>query len=910
EVCNIIRFRGQVVKPVLQTDFLKGFFLSADRDWTTYRRNYFSLAASFILDAPGIEFYKQGDVTTQKSQQETIISGFMLKMTAEVINGWPVEIIQHTPKRDMGPELVPALYPVIPLAALGHDQKAQSRTVQWDRVQFKSATANNGKRRAQQQYYRVIIELLASTNGDDEMSARSCIARRKSAPLVVRGRSPSHYHNQGPHSGSLGHVDHKHLAPPLYSHRTENGLWSNQQYPTLPPHLNIQMQQSALLQRNELRETTMPIVQYPLNTSQAHPMSPMDQSSKSPQSAQAQNCESQTTIAIPLVNDSENNLNVMDASAYGADATPSESVINDGSSISSHDTQKDFSSTMDTLSTASSIEYPARTLDFVAEFVRMRGIEKLCMDCFLVSTPERCERNFRRVLRSFGTRLGSESNGEVERRAARIFRKHSGAIASRITAICRAKSTATRSLPLASIEPYSEFSMSRYLAEHDATDSEPSSVLLGLTEILPTSEIDSDEEHSVIGTTNDDITQDAQHGGTPLSVYLDFLRSSEAIEDLREELLDFRIAIENTKHREPERPRQYVDPSMQIEAVPVASRSKIVYPFWQRLKDRFQERFRPSLRPGYRRLTWRCDCGKLLHADLDDTDSEAVDALAYSLRNPTTCSNQPVPTVNPRSTNLAPSLPVSGRSSSKQPFPSTDSNGATLDTPDSSMVAVATPAPPDKYLAICISTKRIYKTLIELDVTNLASDASLFAAMKREYQAARGYKAHFASLFKPISVEFVHFSLWNIRHGLVSICDRPECVPPPSAHEYEFKPKPLLPLPPMPPEIFIHYLEHGDGDLLPTRCDWLPRLPKRLDGRMIDKTDGPYYGWGIYIKEGPNRDTIFWLVILTVMGSVVLSICWSALRKDVQGGSGLGTLVLTLPTVVMGAFVFRFTNHD
>lgn len=114
----------------------------------------------------------------------------------------------------------------------------------------------------------------------------------------------------------------------------------------------------------------------------------------------------------------------------------------------------------------------------------------------------------------------------------------------------------------------------------------------------------------------------------------------------------------------------------------------------------------------------------------------------------------------------------------------------------------------------------------------------------------------------------------------------------------------------MPPEIFIHYLEHGDGDLLPTRCDWLPRLPKRLDGRMIDKNDGPCYGWGIYIKEGPNRDTIFWLVIVTVLGSVILSICWSALQKDVQGGSGLGTLVMTLPTVVMGAFVFRFTNHN
>jgi hypothetical protein len=122
-------------------------------------------------------------------------------------------------------------------------------------------------------------------------------------------------------------------------------------------------------------------------------------------------------------------------------------------------------------------------------------------------------------------------------------------------------------------------------------------------------------------------------------------------------------------------------------------------------------------------------------------------------------------------------------------------------------------------------------------------------------------------------------------------------------------PKPLKPLPPMPPEIFIHYLEHGEADLNPIRCDWLPRLPKRLDGRMIDK-NYPTYGWGIFIKEGPNRDVIFWIIISTVFSSVVLSICWSARRHDVQGGSGLGTLVLTLPTVVMAAFIFRFTNHD
>lgn len=113
----------------------------------------------------------------------------------------------------------------------------------------------------------------------------------------------------------------------------------------------------------------------------------------------------------------------------------------------------------------------------------------------------------------------------------------------------------------------------------------------------------------------------------------------------------------------------------------------------------------------------------------------------------------------------------------------------------------------------------------------------------------------------------------------------------------------------MPSETFIHYLGHEDGDMNPAQCFWLPRIPKRIDGRMIDKPC-PIYGYGIYIKEGPNRDVIFWVLMVTIGSSVILSICWSALKRDVQGGSGLGTLVLTLPSVVMAAFFFRFANVD
>jgi hypothetical protein len=108
----------------------------------------------------------------------------------------------------------------------------------------------------------------------------------------------------------------------------------------------------------------------------------------------------------------------------------------------------------------------------------------------------------------------------------------------------------------------------------------------------------------------------------------------------------------------------------------------------------------------------------------------------------------------------------------------------------------------------------------------------------------------------------------------------------------------------MPPEIFIHYLEHGDDDLHPSRYVWLPRLPMRLNSRVIDGIE-PAYGWGIHVIEGPNREVIFWIVMATILASVVASVLWSSLQSDIQGGTGLGALIVALPPAILAAFVFR-----
>ena len=61
--------------------------------------------------------------------------------------------------------------------------------VSWKRLQFKHATANNGRRKGLQQHYVVQINLLARVKGTELVK----IAEIQSGPVIVRGRSPRNF---------------------------------------------------------------------------------------------------------------------------------------------------------------------------------------------------------------------------------------------------------------------------------------------------------------------------------------------------------------------------------------------------------------------------------------------------------------------------------------------------------------------------------------------------------------------------------------------------------------------------------------------------------------------------------------------------------------------------------------------
>jgi hypothetical protein len=65
--------------------------------------------------------------------------------------------------------------------------------VSWKRLQFKHATANNGRRKGLQQHYVVQINLLGRTKGAGAGGEVIKIAEIQSGPVIVRGRSPRNF---------------------------------------------------------------------------------------------------------------------------------------------------------------------------------------------------------------------------------------------------------------------------------------------------------------------------------------------------------------------------------------------------------------------------------------------------------------------------------------------------------------------------------------------------------------------------------------------------------------------------------------------------------------------------------------------------------------------------------------------
>lgn len=212
---------------------LHGMFFLAESPWTTspadnappqqgaeltcYRRNLFQITGSITL--PRSMRY----IMTDQGDRIPILAQELTVSATESVEGNPVKIISvpwKTPAANSNngssnppppapvvdenpPPKVEKEPPPIPLDIMaGQDLDTDYATfpIAWKRLQFRVATANNGRRKELQQHFVVRLKVVATLS----TGAKIPISEIHSAPVIVRGRSPRNFQSRKdlPLSGS------------------------------------------------------------------------------------------------------------------------------------------------------------------------------------------------------------------------------------------------------------------------------------------------------------------------------------------------------------------------------------------------------------------------------------------------------------------------------------------------------------------------------------------------------------------------------------------------------------------------------------------------------------------------------------------------------------------------------------
>ncbi|KAI7777938.1 NDT80/PhoG like DNA-binding family protein [Diaporthe eres] len=160
---------------------------------TCYRRNLFQVSGSLITPRGQLSVITETGETAPVSSTEVTISSI------ESVDGHPVRLIvipwktppPNSPEVTQAPDQEPASLPLIPFQDDGSDADGEYAVypIGWRRLQFRIATANNGRRKELQQHFVVHLKVMGTlANG-----TKVVLTEAATAPIVVRGRSPRNF---------------------------------------------------------------------------------------------------------------------------------------------------------------------------------------------------------------------------------------------------------------------------------------------------------------------------------------------------------------------------------------------------------------------------------------------------------------------------------------------------------------------------------------------------------------------------------------------------------------------------------------------------------------------------------------------------------------------------------------------
>ncbi|KAF4447192.1 HET-like protein [Fusarium austroafricanum] len=336
---------------------------------------------------------------------------------------------------------------------------------------------------------------------------------------------------------------------------------------------------------------------------------------------------------------------------------------------------------------------------------------------------------------------------------------------------------------------------------------------------------------------------------------------------------------------------------------------------------------------GYRRLSWTCSCGHSLAGNFSNSDPTALEALENRLRR---LSNSDAQESSDQASE--PSAPVSHAtqavSSSTSPefsrLPSRREEHMASENIQVSSRRNVRPSDTSqrpripKFLELCVAVGRHSVRLGEINISSVTTDGQLFTKIWESYCEIR--TSSFMSVikgwcFKPSDISFVHFGVIG-RHR-VGIFGKPMEIPPPQEVDggrYHYHECPMQPLPPMPGNIFLHYLEvakkaNGCQDNHESHAEnvFLSRLPKKVGCSIFTSntniTSSIAYGWGVHIVERPSA----WAKSMLGMISALVCIIIFAMTWSCAGfgtAVGIGQYVGAVLALVNAAFYFALQDYS
>ncbi|KAK5700068.1 hypothetical protein LTR97_006203 [Elasticomyces elasticus] len=312
-------------------------------------------------------------------------------------------------------------------------------------------------------------------------------------------------------------------------------------------------------------------------------------------------------------------------------------------------------------------------------------------------------------------------------------------------------------------------------------------------------------------------------------------------------------------------------------------------------------------------------CGTELYADYPNTTPVDVAALSEELNNPSTVlapsssipshgSGISPPTVpaavhhSNATAQTASTNALSGQSGS--------SSGPAICAIDTTRLSNANQILAPKFLELCVNTGSLCQSLGEIDATRITSDVELFRWVRRRYRDLRGWRMRSRFCLRPKTMRFVRFGLEQQKK--VHILCEDESFPSEDdvkARTYHYKPCPTNPRgsPPMPSNVFIHYLHYCnlDDDVPTCQNTWLNRLPKKLEESVAAQArfagnQALVEGWGVHVIEGIDGTAVLWTTIVALLvGIAPLLGSYIALTGDVQSATGLASLVVAVIAILM-----------